>query len=168
MCADSGYCPGVAGIRSFAGFVRRNILQLLGLGMVFVVVRYVVAVQRARASVHGDWAVIVVIGLSAVLVPVAFLAGSFWWARRQPQSPSAVQLMRLAFPLAFALPVAAVAGVVYTAPAVIPRSGPPETVTDPVQLAAIAFMIPVCAGWAVLLAGGPVLVARWRRRSGRG
>ena len=129
--------------------------------MIPAVVEYAASAQRARASVHGDWALIVVIGLAAALAPIAFIVGSFWWALRHPQ---ALRLALLAFPLTLAMLLAAFAGVVYTAPAVIPKVGPPETVTAPFQLAAITFMIPVLAGLAVVGGLGPVLVARWRRK----
>jgi hypothetical protein len=147
--------------RSFDGFVRRNSLRLVSLGMLVVAGEYAASVQRAHASVHGNWDLIVGIGLAAALVPIAFIAGSFWWSLRHPQ---ALRLGIVAFLLTLAMVVGAFAGLVYTAPTVIPKSGAPETVTTPFQLAAITFMIPALAGLAA--AGGlePVLVARWRRR----
>ena len=153
----------MAGNRSFVGFARRNILRIVSLGTIPIVIEYAAAVQRARASIHGDWALIIVIGLSAALAPIVFIISSLWWGLRHPEAPRVPRLAALALFLTLVMFLVGFAGMLYTVPSVIPNAGPPETVTTSFQLAAIAFMIPVFAALAAVLGLGPVLVARWRR-----
>ncbi len=151
----------VARIPPFTGFIRRNILWVVSLGLILVVVEYAASVQRARGSVHGDWALSVMIGLSAALAPIAFITGTFLWGLRHPRS---VRLAVLAFLLTLMMILAGFAGMMYTLPVAIPKVGPPETVTSPFQLAAVTFMIPVYAAGAAVLGLGPLLLVRWRRK----
>lgn len=135
-------------------------LSLACLMVIYAVARSVQAVMRARGTVHANWwAPAVAVGLASSLLLISVTTGSIWWAHHRR-----IRSAWLAAPL-LGLCGMLVAGLMYTGPAVMPKVGPPETVTTGFQLAAIVFMIPLYGGIAALLVVMCVWLARNRKRT---
>jgi hypothetical protein len=139
-------------------------LSLACLTMIYAVARSVQAVMRARGTVHASWAPAVAMGLASWLMLVGVTVGSFWAYRRRIQSAWLRRIQSAwLWGLFFGLCGVFLAGMMYTGPAVVPKVGPPETVTTGFQLAAIAFMIPLYGGIAALMVLGYLQLARNRK-----
>lgn len=151
---------------SLRGYFGRHPAVTLTLACLLMIYAVVLSVQRllhARGTVHADWALTVAVGLAASLTLTGVIAGWFWWAHRRR-----IRASPLGAVLFFGLAGVFMAGMVYTRPAVMPRVGPPETVTTAFQLGAIAFMIPLYGGLAALIAWMYLRLARNRNsRPGR-
>jgi hypothetical protein len=139
---------------------RRPVVLLTSVSLVILglAVLCTARLQHARATVRGNWAAAVSWGMAASLVLlVAFGCCALWATRRRRKSMSWAgtdrrdPVQRAERWLGYSTFAVFVAGMCYTAPAVTPRGLPVETVTTVVQLGAIAFMVPMYAGLAVVL-----------------
>jgi hypothetical protein len=139
---------------------RRPVVLLTSVSLVIsgLAVLCTARLQHARATVRGNWAAAVSWGVAASLVLlVAFGCCALWATRRRRESMSWAgtdrrdPVQRAERWLGYSTFAVFMAGMCYTAPAVTPRGLPAETVTTAVQLGAIAFMVPMYAGLAVVL-----------------
>ncbi len=93
--------------------------------------------DHARATVHGNWALTVTVGVATSLAVIGLTTGWFWSAYRRK-----VRNSKLGLALILGLAGLFVLGMAVTRQAVAPQIGQPDPVTTPVQLGAIAFMVP--------------------------
>jgi hypothetical protein len=133
-------------------------LSLACLAMIYAVARYVQAVMRARGTVHASWAPTVAVGLASSLMLIGVTVGSIWWARHIRSARLGMVLVLVFGPWGMFL-----VGMMYTGQAVMPKVGPPATVTTGFQLAAIVFMIPLYGGIAALMVLVYLQLARNRK-----
>lgn len=143
---------------SLRGYFDRHpavTLGLVGLAMTYGVARAIQALVHARGSVLAGWALPVAAGLASSLALIAVTAAWFWRARRRH-----IGSARLGLSLLIGVCVLFWLGAVYTRPVVVPLIGPPATVANAFQLAAVAFMVPLYGGLAAL---APLLYVRVAR-----
>jgi hypothetical protein len=130
-------------------FFQRHLFLTLGIGlaaMIYLTVLSFLRLIKATGTAHGDWALTVAVGLAASPTLIGVAAGAVWWSRRRRADTS-----RLTMILTVVIGAIFLADMAYTRPAVVPAIGPPETVTTPFQLGAIAFMVPVYCAIVALL-----------------
>jgi hypothetical protein len=139
-------------------------LAVFGLLMIYEAIHNGQRLVHARATVQGNWTLTVTVGLASALALTGMVASGFWWASRRPGRAT-----QLRGALALGSCGIFMAGMMYTGPASRAARNAPETITSAFRLGAIAFMIPLYAGVAVLMAWAYSRLAKIRKiRAARG